>query len=111
MEINELMSGNTLVVCPVGCLDSVTSPELDSYLNAKLDEHASVVVDMQEMDYVSSAGLRIFLLVAKKMKGKGGDFVFCTLQPNIYNVFEVSGFLSILSVYENRQQALSDIQK
>ncbi|MBE9607995.1 STAS domain-containing protein [Chitinilyticum piscinae] len=82
-----------------GRLDGSTSPQLEKNLLPLLAEPGSkVLLDLAELDYVSSAGLRIILMAAKRAKQAGGRFVLCGLQPQVSEVFEMSGFTRILEL-------------
>ena len=72
MEIIESKDGNKVVLKIVGRLDTNTAPELDSYLKANVTSDAGMVFDLSELDYVSSAGLRVILATHKVMSSRGG---------------------------------------
>jgi len=65
-----------------------------------------IVLDLGRLDYISSAGLRVVLLLAKKLKQLGGALILCDIQPNVREVFEISGFLTILKVCASREEAV-----
>jgi anti-anti-sigma factor len=108
MKINEEMINEVLLVKPEGRLDGVTSPEFGDALSAKLDQHQSMVVEFTDVVYVSSAGLRVILMAAKKCRQTGGKMVLCGLSEPIHEVFEISGFLSIIDVRVGRDEALRE---
>jgi len=64
------------------------------------------VLDLGEVDYISSAGLRVVLMLAKRQKQNAGKLVLCRLQPEVHEVVDISGFLSILTVVPDRATAL-----
>ena len=66
-----------------------------------------MVLDLARLDYISSAGLRVVLLLAKKLKQAGGALALCDIQPSVREVFEISGFLAILTVCDTRAQAVA----
>lgn len=66
-----------------------------------------VVIDFAALDYISSAGLRVVLMTAKRAKQGKGTLVLCGLQPHVKEVFEISGFLKILEVAPDRLAALA----
>ena len=93
---------------PSGRLDANTSQQFESEMLAQLNESPQgMVMDFSNLSYVSSAGLRVVLLAAKKVKAAGGRFVLCGISPAILEVFRVSGFLSILTVAPDRDAALA----
>lgn len=66
-----------------------------------------LVLDFSALDYISSAGLRMVLVVAKRLKQEGGQLVLCGMQPHVREVFDISGFLTILNVEPGRAEALA----
>lgn len=91
-----------------GRLDSTNSAAVEAQLLERADGGASgLVLDFSRLDYISSAGLRVVLVVAKRLKATGGDFILAGLQPHIRDVFEISGFLGILDVVASRDEALA----
>ena len=88
-------------------IDSANASAVEQQLLAKLAEGSGgVVIDFSRLDYISSAGLRIVLVVAKRMKQAGRRLVLTGFQPNIKDVFEISGFLNILDVAPTRADAV-----
>ena len=64
------------------------------------------MIDLSRLDYVSSAGLRVFLVAAKRMRSKDGKIALCSLQDHVQQVFDLSGFSSILSIYASREDGI-----
>jgi stage II sporulation protein AA (anti-sigma F factor antagonist) len=100
--------GPALVVSPHGQINSANAAAVESDLIKQIDsgEH-KVVLDLSGLDYISSAGLRVVLLVAKRLKQHTGALALCNIQPHVREVFDISGFLSILTVVESRGDALA----
>jgi len=93
---------------PSGRLDANTSERFENEMLEQLSQSPQgMVMDFSGLGYVSSAGLRVVLLAAKKVKAAGGRFVLCGVSPAILEVFRVSGFLSILTVVPDRDAALA----
>ena len=69
-----------------------------------------VIVDFKDLDYISSAGLRVVLKATKTLKGSGGAFVLCSLQDYVKEVFEISAFDSYLPITPTMDDAMSRIQ-
>lgn len=108
MEIGEEQQGDVLVVAPRGRVDSVSSGELERHLVARLDAGARrVVIDLAGVDYISSAGLRVLLLAAKRLKPPQGLLVLCGLGPSVRTVLELAGFTSLFAIEPGRAQALA----
>jgi anti-anti-sigma factor len=111
MEIGEERSEGTLVMAPVGRLDSVTSNELEKRLVARIDAgDRRLVFDMAGVEYISSAGLRVLLMAAKRLKDPAGGLVLCGLGPSVRTVLELAGFLPLFVVVPARQEALAHLR-
>jgi anti-anti-sigma factor len=107
MEIREEREAGVLIVAPVGRLDTTTSTDLENRLLRLLNEgERRLVLDLVGIEYVSSAGLRVLLLVAKRLKAAEGDLVLCRLSPAVRQVFELAGFVSLFRLEASREQAL-----
>jgi anti-anti-sigma factor len=90
-----------------GRLDSVTSSGLEKSLQALFEATGTrTMVDFSALTYVSSAGLRVILMAAKRVKQSQGKLVLFGLMPQVREVFEISGFLKILDVVDDRAAAL-----
>lgn len=107
MEIDEEVLEQALVLAPRGRLDSTTAPVLQEQLMQRIDAAPALLIDCSGLDYVSSAGLRVLLMGGKQSKQKGHGYALCSLQDTVREVFEISGFLSVLSCYPDRAKALS----
>ena len=91
-----------------GKLDTNTCPETETYLKDLLDQGAQkVLIDFEKLDFISSAGLRILLAGTKRLETSGGELRICGLNETVNEIFEISGFCTILSVFDNEQDALA----
>lgn len=97
MKIQTTKEGNTLTINLEGRLDTGTAPELEQELDATLDGIEELYMNFEQLDYVSSAGLRV-LLAAQKRMNKQGSMVLRNVDDNIMEVFEMTGFIDILTV-------------
>ncbi len=88
--------GKTLVAL-AGRLDTVTSPQLEEALRACLSDGEALVLDLEGLDYISSAGLRV-LLAAQKAKARSGGMTLRHVNETIMEIFEVTGFAEILTI-------------
>jgi anti-sigma B factor antagonist len=108
MDMSSEVKDNITVVRFEGNLDTNTSTDAQDYLNKAIDEGAAkVVVCFDKVDFVSSAGLRVLLATAKKLGGGGGSLRVCGLNETVSEVFEISGFSTILNVFPSEAEALS----
>ena len=101
---------NILIVSLEGKLQSSNAAETEAEILKRLGQHNLLLLDLGLLDYISSAGLRVVLVAAKRLKQSAGKMVLCGIRPSIREVFDISGFLTILDVVENREQALARLQ-
>jgi len=107
MQITTRTSNDIHIVAIAGSLDSTTAPEAQKSLDAVLAGANKVVLDFSELDYISSAGLRVLLGAAKKLRASGETLRMFGLNQSVREVFEISGFSAILSVYPSEAEALA----
>ena len=96
MEIIKNLDNDSLTIELKGRLDTTTAPDLENELT--LDGVNNLVLNFKELDYVSSAGLRVLLGAQKKMNSVGGTMIIKDVKPEIMEVFEMTGFDSILTI-------------
>ncbi len=97
MEINKTIEGDTLIIAPVDKIDTNTAPELDKEITSSLDGIANLVLDMKDLNYISSSGLRVLLSAHKTMLRKG-SMVIKNVGSRVMEVFEITGFDCILNI-------------
>lgn len=97
MTITKELDGNKLTLNLEGRLDTMTAPELEQVVKESLAGIEDLVIDMKELSYISSAGLRV-LLSAQKIMNRQGAMVIKNVNETIAEVFEVTGFNDILTV-------------
>ena len=93
MQINKKQEGSKLVLAPIGRIDTITSPELEAAI--AYDGVDELVFDLSQVDYISSAGLRVLLSSQKKMAGKAMKIV--NAKPAVKEVFDITGFSDIFT--------------
>ena len=96
MEIKTKAEGNKLTIAVSGRVDTVTAPELAAGLN--FGDAQSVVIDLKDVPYMSSAGLRLLLTAHKTMLAKGGELQVANVQPSVREVLDITGFSDILNL-------------
>jgi anti-anti-sigma factor len=102
MEIIQKENGGIVNFAIKGRLDAVTSAEAEKEFGKIFNENKTrLLVDLEGLEYISSAGLRILLVVAKRMQQKGGKVALCNLAENVREVFEISGFSSIFKIFKS----------
>ena len=97
MEIGIERNGNTLEIKLTDRLDTVTSPQLEEKLKKELEGVTNLQFDFAELEYVSSAGLRVLLTASKKMK-KQGKMEIHNVNEEVMEVFTITGFADILTI-------------
>jgi anti-sigma B factor antagonist len=108
MDLTTTKIGAATVVAAVGRIDSITAKPLEENLLGVIQEGPpALVVDFTGVDYISSAGLRVLLVAAKKSKAAQCKFALCSLQPAVREVFEISGFGTIIAIHADRAGALA----
>ncbi len=97
LKITRTENGSSLCLALEGRLDTNTAPELESELKGRLDSVKELTIDMAELSYLSSAGLRVLLGAQKTMNRQGGMRV-TNVNETVMEIFEITGFLNILTV-------------
>ena len=97
MTIQKNLNGTTLRVTLEGRLDTTTAPQLEAELKASMDGITELELDFEKLEYLSSAGLRV-LLAAQKVMNKQGKMVIRHVNETIQEVFEITGFIDILTI-------------
>ncbi len=112
MEITQTKQGDILVIGPKGKLDANTSKMFEDRLMPLIDQgHKKVLADFSQLDYISSAGLRVLLLAARKLSESGGKIALCSLRPSIKTVFDIAGFSTVFSVFATQEDAITGFTK
>ena len=97
LNINKIKEGSKLTVAVEGRLDTTTAPELEASLKEDIEGVEELVIDLANLEYISSAGLRV-LLAAQKIMMKQGKMVVTNPNDVISEIFEVTGFRDILTI-------------
>jgi anti-sigma B factor antagonist len=106
MEIAVTRKNQFHVIAMSGRLDALTAPALEDEARKLLGEGASaLILDMTNLDFVSSAGLRAILFLAKGLRASKGEMRFAGLAPAVLEVFEISGFTKLFSIYATLAEA------
>ena len=97
MKITKTQNGNSLCLALEGRLDTNTAPELEASIKGSIDGVEELTINMESLDYLSSAGLRV-LLGAQKIMNKQGSMRVTHVNDTIMEIFEVTGFADILTI-------------
>ena len=106
MKIRKDKEGELLVLRPVGRLDSENSPSFEKAVAEAVDNgDKNIIVEMSEVNYMSSRGLRAFLTGAKCAQAAGGKLVACCSQEAVQKVFDMTGVATILGIFGTAEEA------
>ncbi len=107
MEITVTDAGEVKVIRIEGHLDTQSSPDVQTQLAQLIDQGATkLVVNFEKLDYISSTGLNVLLAAAKRLEGNNGKLRVCSLNEFVQEVFDISGFTTILTVTKTEPEAL-----
>ncbi|MBF88488.1 MAG: anti-anti-sigma factor [Candidatus Marinimicrobia bacterium] len=110
MEIIKTQEDSINILQPIGRIDSNTASDLEnSLLNLLENEENKIVINLDSVDYISSAGLRIFLMAGKKLKSLKGSLVLTHMNVHIKEVFDISGFTPIFNIARDNVSAVKKI--
>ncbi|MGK9369987.1 STAS domain-containing protein [Melioribacter sp. Ez-97] len=100
-------AGTVSIVELKGYLDAHTAPELENIFNKLIRENKfKVVVNFNQLNYISSAGLGVFMAYVETMRENNGDIKFANLKENVYNIFDLLGFPLLYEFYKDENEAI-----
>ena len=112
MKIEKKQENEATVVSVKGRMDAVSSPEFEKEMTVLLAEGNNVLIlDLVALDYISSAGLRVILTITKKLKEKDGKLFIAGIKGMVKEVFEISGFRSVIPIVDSVESCRSQILK
>ncbi len=112
MQVSTQKENNVLMVRVSGRVDAATSKALEEALLPPInDGENKILVDCSHLEYISSAGLRIFLMAAKKLKMAKGNMVLCSMQPPIKTMFEIAGFSAAFPIFDTIEKGKQELGK
>lgn len=110
LEVNANEVNEVVIVKLLGNLDTNTAPDAETEINKWLENGAQkMVINLEQTNYVSSAGLRIFLATAKKITAAGGVVKLCMANEVVQEILDISGFSTILDVKKTEEEALASL--
>ena len=98
MELKSVKENNELTVQVCGRIDAKTAPQLLAYLEENIADIETLVLDFSDVVYISSAGLRVILVVQTKLEEQAGTMVIRNCSPEISSIFKITGFDSFLTL-------------
>ena len=91
--------------------DAYTAGDAEKVLKEQIAKGTKkIIVDFSKTEYIASAGLRVLLSAAKGLQNLGGKIVLFSMRPQVYDIFEVSGFIQIFKIYASQQEALENLR-
>lgn len=109
MDINKEKKGEFLVLQIVGRIDTTNYTEFEKFISEVIDlGDKNLVLDCKNLNYISSSGLRVFLITQKRLMGAAGKLHLCNMQPSIKEIFDISGFSTIFKIFDSEDDALSN---
>jgi anti-sigma B factor antagonist len=108
MDIVSTGKEDMLILDFIGQLDTGTAPKAEVEVNKHLASNQKIIFNLAQTVFVSSAGLRVFLGTAKKLKASGGLFRICNANDVVQEILDISGFSQILDVKESLEEAVTD---
>jgi anti-sigma B factor antagonist len=112
MQINGKQVGDVEIICPCGRLDAYTSTEVETKLNSLIDSaRVQLVVSFEQLEYISSSGLRVLLATLKKVRKQHGDIKLSGLKTQVKEVFDLAGFTQLFTIVETEQKAVESFKK
>jgi len=111
MEITHKEESGVLLIAIKGQLDGLTVPSAERSINEILESGDDrLLFDFSELEYLSSGGLRVILSVAKEIKRREGKIVLCAMQGYVKEIFEVSGFTSLIPIKDTVESGIAELQ-
>jgi anti-anti-sigma factor len=106
MEIIETTADGVVTLALIGRLDGTSSLGFEARVFRQIEAgHHRMIIDMAQLDFINSVGLRVFMAAAKLLKPLDGRMVLCALQPSIQHLFDVAGLSTIFTIAATREEA------
>jgi anti-sigma B factor antagonist len=107
MKITEKKINDIEVIAISGRIDVISAKDLETFVNSTIDNNNSrIVFDLEDTEYISSSGLRIFLAALKRLKKENGEMRLASPQPTIRNILDISGLSNIFVINPNLKDAM-----
>ena len=111
MEITEQKSAGVVTLRLSGRLDTTTARAFEDKILGRIESgERHVVIDLAQLDYISSAGLRVIVLAGKRLSATNGKLVLCSLKDRVREVFDIAGFSAIFTIYGSHDDATRRLQ-
>jgi anti-sigma B factor antagonist len=111
MEVTEARADGTTTMRIVGRVDASVAQQLERKVMDMGSRDDHVVVDLQDMDYVSSAGLRVFIALAKQARSRNRKVALCAMQEDVREVFEITGLVELFAIHDSAEDAVAALPR
>jgi anti-anti-sigma factor len=109
MNVNVLKSDDYSIISIEGRVDTTNADEFEKAVMEVVESGINkIILNCSGLNYISSSGLRVFLIVQKKMMATKGQLRLCSLLPGIREIFEISGFTTIFSIFPDQESAVKE---
>ena len=110
MDISTELRGEVLIAKAQDRIDGANAREFQDALQAAIDEHGgAMVLDMEDLVYISSAGLRVILLIARVLQRNDKRLALCSLSGPVQEIFQISGFDKIIQTHASQEEAVASV--
>ncbi len=107
MNVEHQVLDTVDIVSLSGRVDAQSAPGVNEDIVNILDQGQNkMLINFKGLEYISSAGLRVLIIIAKKLRASEGELALCSLDEKIYEVFDVSGFTAIFKIYDTQAEAM-----
>ncbi len=111
MDIIETRKEDVVILELVGRLDTNTSISLEEKLLALIENNENkILFDFSQIDFIASSGLRVLLMIGKKLKSGKGKMALCALQDSVKEVFDIAGFTMLFSFFSSQDEGVAELQ-
>ena len=111
LEIVQSQQNDIAILSLQGRLDTKTSSSLETTLVDLVEKsQKKLLLDLSALEFISSSGLRVLLMIAKRVKGMDGKMVLTSLKSNVQNVFEMAGFTMLFTILPSNEKAIEALQ-
>jgi anti-sigma B factor antagonist len=107
MKIIEKKINDIEIIAISGRIDVNSAKDLESFVDGIIDNNSKIVFDLEDTEYISSSGLRVFLASLKKLKNKNGEMRLASPQPTIRNILDISGLSNIFVINHNLKDSMN----
>ena len=109
IDITAREEGEITVVEIEGKMNTGASPDAEKFLNALLEDGVTkILLNLENLDFISSTGLRVILATGKKLAGVSGKLAICSPNLTVMDVLKMSGFSQMFNVFDSEEEALSN---